>query len=94
MQTAQESFIPDNKAAIKESLRATREKRKTQQAKVYEVKIDKSHLNNEQLTHLNRLFLEAKWFYNYILSQDDIFKVSDKTIFLIIRNIHKYGCKF
>ncbi len=79
MQIVEELIIPDKKAAIKASLKATREKRKNQQARVYEIKIDKSHLNNKQLAHLNRLFLEAKWFYNYILSQDDIFEVSDKT---------------
>jgi len=63
---------------IKASLAATKAKRKTQICKVYEVKIDISHLNNATQEHLNRLFLEAKWFYNYILSQHKIFGMSDK----------------
>jgi putative transposase len=63
---------------IKASLAATKAKRKTQMCKVYEVKIDISHLNNATQEHLNRLFLEAKWFYNYILSQHKIFGMSDK----------------
>lgn len=63
---------------IKTTLKATKEKRKTQTCRVYEIKIDKSHLNQVTQEHLNRLFLEAKWFYNYILSQHKIFGMDDK----------------
>ncbi len=63
---------------IKATLKATKEKRKTQTCRVYEIKIDKSHLNQVTQEHLNRLFLEAKWFYNYILSQHKIFGMDDK----------------
>jgi len=63
---------------IKATLKATKAKRKTQTCRVYEVKIDKSHLNHATQEHLNRLFLEAKWFYNYILSQHKIFGMDDK----------------
>ena len=50
----------------------TKNKRKSQTCKVYEVKIDRSHLSQKSLDHLYSLFREAKWFYNYCLSQDDI----------------------
>ena len=50
----------------------TREKRKSQTCKVYEVKIDRSHLSAAALGHLNALFKEAKWFYNYCLSHDNV----------------------
>ena len=63
---------------IKATLKATKAKRKTQTCRVYEIKIDKSHLNNATQEHLNRLFLEAKWFYNHILSQHKIFGMDDK----------------
>jgi len=63
---------------IKASFAATKAKRKTQMCRVYEVKIDISHLNHATQEHLNRLFVEAKWFYNYILSQHKIFGMSDK----------------
>ncbi|HZD36305.1 MAG TPA: transposase [Nitrososphaeraceae archaeon] len=66
----------DKKSAIKASLKATREKRKHQSCKVYTVKFDISHLNNTTIAHLNRLFLEAKWYYNNILS--DVFEADDK----------------
>ena len=50
----------------------TLEKRKTQILHVIELKFDKSHLNNEQKKFLNRLFLEAKWFFNYCVSCNKI----------------------
>jgi putative transposase len=60
---------------IKASLKITIAKRKTQTCRVYELKIDQSHLNQKTQEHLNRLFLEAKWFYNHMLAQDDVFNL-------------------
>jgi len=71
---------------IKETLKETRLRRKSQDCKVYEIKIDKSSLSNNTLEKINRLFLEAKWFYNYVLSQDDIFKFDTKIKNVIIKN--------
>ena len=56
---------------IKTTLKVTKERRKRQACRVFEVKIDKSHLNSQSKEHLKRLFLEAKWLYNYILSQQN-----------------------
>lgn len=64
--------------AIKATLKATKAKRKTQTCRVYEIKIDLSHLNHATQEHLNRLFLEAKWLYNHVLSQHNIFEIDDK----------------
>ena len=50
------------------------EKRKIKK-RTYEVKVDKSHLSNETLDQFNTMFLEEKWFCNYAVSQDDIYKV-------------------
>jgi len=50
----------------------TRTKRKTQTCKVYECKIDRSHLSESSKNHLSTLFKEAKWFYNYCLSHKNI----------------------
>lgn len=52
--------------------RETKDKRKSQTCKVYEVKIDRSHLSPSVQGHLSCLFKEAKWFYNYCLSNDDV----------------------
>ncbi len=58
---------------IKAALKATKEKRKNQICRVYEIKIDQSYLNADSKMQLNVMFLEAKWLYNHILSQDNIF---------------------
>lgn len=63
---------------ISTSLIATREKRKNQVCKVFEMKVDKSHLSTKTLAETERVFLEAKWYRNHALSQKDVFKVSDK----------------
>lgn len=64
--------------AIKASLQATKARRKTQMCKVYETKIDLSHLNHATQEHLDRLFLEGKWLRNYVLSLKKIFGIDDK----------------
>ncbi|MBR0151045.1 MAG: transposase [Synergistaceae bacterium] len=53
---------------IREQGKLTREKRKRQLCRVYCVKIDFSHLNEAQKTHLKMLFVEAKWLYNDALT--------------------------
>ena len=50
----------------------TRQKRKGQCCKVFEAKIDRSHLSKSAKKHLDGLFKETKWFYNYCLSNDNI----------------------
>lgn len=63
---------------IKATLKDTKAKRKTQMCRVYETKIDQSHLNHATQEHLNRLFLEGKWLRNHVLSQTNIFGTDDK----------------
>ena len=63
----QETRLAKSKA-IAETLKATKAKRKTQVCKVREMKIIKNKLSKEQAEHLRLLFLEAKWFYNYMLA--------------------------
>jgi len=74
---------------------ATKERRKTQTCVVYESKFDKSHLAAEQKEYLERLFLEAKWFHNYILSQDGIFNFDTKikTVQVLNKNREVKNCK-
>jgi len=47
--------------------------------KVYELKVDKSRLSDTNIKYLDTLFKEAKWFYNYCLSQENI-KDADATV--------------
>ena len=69
---------------IKQTLRATRERRKTQIPKVFQFKLQ--NLSEKDKKELDRLFLEAKWFYNYIVADiqnrlnDNIWKVREVEI--------------
>ena len=62
------SAIALKRQKIKESLKKTREKRKNQIVKVYQLKISYSNLNQKQKQWLERIFLEAKWLYNYCIA--------------------------
>jgi len=46
--------------------------------RVYTVKLDRSHLNQDSLTRLKLLFLEAKWLYNYCVGHPNVFSIDDK----------------
>jgi len=43
----------------------------------YTVKLDRSHLNQDSLTRLKRLFLETKWLYNYCVGHPNVFSIDD-----------------
>jgi putative transposase len=58
---------------IKETMKATHEKRRAQALRVYELKVNCRHLSKENRTKLNFLFIQAKWISNFLLSQEDIF---------------------
>lgn len=82
-------------AAIKALRAITKAKRKTQFCRVYEVKVDSSHLNNETQEHLNRLFIEAKWFYNNLLKDVYGIKSSIKEVPVKVQcawNIRTFEC--
>ncbi|ADY73222.1 transposase IS605 OrfB [Desulfurobacterium thermolithotrophum DSM 11699] len=51
---------------IKKTLKETKGKRKNQVGKVYQIKLQ--NLSKQDEENLNRLFLEAKWLYNYIVA--------------------------
>ena len=75
------SMIETKKNKIKDSLNKTKKKRKSQSAVIIKTKIDSDRLNSNTVTALNRIFLEAKWLYNYIINNefnDNIFKTDYK----------------
>ncbi len=61
------------------SRKFTIEKHRSQDYKVFELKLDKSHMSNRKRKYLNSLFLEAKWLYNSSLASEDIFKIDTKS---------------
>jgi putative transposase len=62
-----EPFAAKNRE-ISMARRETIGRHREMSCKTYELKLDKSHLSNENLHALHRLFLEAKWFYNAMLT--------------------------
>ena len=73
-------------ARQKETLLATREKRKSQRPLVLELKIDYSHLNKEEKEKLKMFFVEAKWLYNHILALEDPFTYDSKITVVKVLN--------
>ncbi len=80
----QEQILERNKL-IGENGKRTREKRKTQDCKTFRFKIDWNRLNEHQKECLKMMFVEAKWIYNYIISQEDIKSIDYKSLSTIIR---------
>ena len=76
----------EKKQKIKASMKATHEKRKSQVVKVYSLKIDESHLNIPQKLWVEKIFLEAKWFYNYAIGRDNLFSLDLKIKNVLCKN--------
>jgi len=62
-------MLMEKNERIRNKGRETRNKRKMQTVKSFEIKIDKSKISKERMYNLERLFLEGKWFTNYIISK-------------------------
>ena len=76
---SKEQILERNKL-IKENGLKTRMKRAKQICKTFKFKIDYNNLNKQQKEHIKMLFVEAKWIYNYLISQDDIYSFNYKDL--------------
>lgn len=65
------SNIEERNNKIREAGIATRLKRSSQICKTFKFKIPTNRLNSEQKNCLKMMFIEAKWIYNYLLSNTD-----------------------
>ena len=70
---------------IAETMRLTMLKRNSQICKTFKFKVDKSRLNCSQKEGLKMLLVEAKWIYNYIISTDSAYSITDKDLKVITR---------
>jgi len=77
------------KQKIKQTLKETKLKRRSQKCKVFTVKIDESRLNNKEKEQLKMFFVEAKWLYNNILASKDPFHYNYKNNIVIVLNKDK-----
>jgi len=69
---------PVKKKKIQKTLKLTKERRHSMTCKVIECKIVSNSLSRLIQKQLNKLFLEAKWFYNSIIASKDISKFNTK----------------
>ena len=76
---SKEQILERNKL-IGDNGRKTRMKRAKQICKTFKFKIDWDNLNLNQKEILKMMFVEAKWIYNYLLSQEDIYSFDYKNI--------------
>lgn len=76
---SKEQILERNKL-IGDNGRKTRLKRAKQICKTFKFKIDWDNLNINQKETLKMMFVEAKWIYNYLLSQEDIYSFDYKNI--------------
>lgn len=58
----------DKKRAIRETRLKTKSRRASQVIRTFECKLKTSKLNARQREELEKIFVEAKWFYNYVLN--------------------------
>ena len=72
--------ILDRNKLIGENGLKTRMKRSKQICKTFRFKIDYDNLNLQQKEYIKMLFVEAKWIYNYLISQDDIYSFDYKNL--------------
>ena len=68
----------DKNKRIAESKKATVERHKKMDCKVYTVKIQSNKLTKEQKESLKMVFVEAKWFKNYILNWHNLDKKNNR----------------
>ena len=73
---------------IRQSLLATREKRKNQILKVYELKVNIHNTSKKYFEKLNNLFIQTKWIQNDMIASNDIFHYEYKD-HRIIKNFDK-----
>jgi len=77
---------------IKKTMKETMNRRSSQSCFVYKVKIDESRLSKKQKEQLKMIFVEAKWFYNNVLSWSENNNINDfdtKTKFVNVLNKNK-----
>jgi putative transposase len=70
--------------------RETQLRHSTQKCKSYELKIIKSKLSKTSLNKLNTLFKEARYFYNFCLSSDDLSTLDTKVKTVPVKVLDKF----
>lgn len=80
--TSEEARLDKNRR-IKESIKATKAKRKTQTCSTFDLKIVVNKLSRTQREALKRVFLEAKWLWNECIASGDPFAYTPRKTVLV-----------
>ena len=75
----------EERQKIKNSLKATHERRKTQIMKVFELKVNCHHTSKETFKKMDDYFVQSKWVYNDMLRTSE----NGENIFKYEYNHHK-----
>ena len=75
---------------IKQTLLETRERRKSQSIRVFELKVNCHHTSKEDFRRFDDIFRQAKWVINDVIASEDCFKYSYKE-HRIVTNFDKDG---
>ena len=70
---------------IKNSIKETRLRRQYMDCKVFELKIDYSHLSQSKKEYLKRIFIEKKWLRNYLLADFENHNEKEKFVSVTIK---------
>lgn len=65
-------MLEEKNLKIKDTLRATKERRSQMDCRVFSVKIQENRLSHAKEEKLNRCFLEAKWLRNAVVATDTL----------------------
>ena len=71
---------------IRESGKATRERRSNMSCRVISVKIQENRLSKTKLEKLKRFFLEAKWLYNAVVASETLTLENTSTVQVKVKN--------
>jgi len=73
-------YASERNRKIAEKSKETRQRRTVQECKTFALKITHNKLKTTQKEALTRSFLEAKWYKNHILNEENINKISTKKL--------------
>lgn len=80
-------MLEEKNLKIKDTLRATKERRSKMDCRVISVKVQENRLSKAKLEKLYRCFLEGKWLYNAVLSSTGDFPRSGiKTVLVKVKD--------
>ena len=66
-------MLEEKNSKIKDTLRATKERRSQMDCRVFSVKVQENRLSRAKDEKLNRCFLEAKWLRNAVVAAENLF---------------------